>query len=277
MNWFHFSIIKYIPNLKRGEIVNIGLVIYGPNGVDFKFLDNYSKARMLDGVTNEKSLINLSSNLSELLLTDDINEGIELINGLKKSVYLSNPSSFQLSQFETYTQKIQKLYDDLVKPYSLIEPRPRRTTCRLMSDIKKKLNRQSLLSNDRRDLYNHKIIPSFVLNEKSGITADFMLKNGVYHMSSVVDFNVADTALKFKETGLKVLSFHEGEKQISKGIKKYFVYSAGMKKENDISGHLGLVEGNCDEMFNMNSNDDSRRYYDLMVELTHTDNLDFQS
>lgn len=275
MNWFDFSIIKYMPNVKRGEIINIGLVIYGPNGVDFKFIDNYAKARMLDGVTNDLSIKNLNSSLSDILLTQDLNDGIELINELKKGIFLTKVSSFQLGKFETYNQKVQKIYDDLIKPYSLIEPRPRKTTCRLMSDIKRKLNRQSLLSNNRDDLFNHKIIPSYVLSEKSGITADFMLKNGVYHMSSVVDFNVADTALKFKETGLKVLSFHEGEKQISKDIKKYFVYSADMKKENEISGHLGLVDGNCDIMFNMNSDNDSRRYYELMVDLTNTDNLNF--
>jgi hypothetical protein len=275
MNWFDFSIIKYMPNVKRGEIINLGLVIYGPNGLDFKFLDSYSKARMLDGVTNELSLTNLNSHLRELLIEEDLNSGIELINTLQKSIYLTKPSSFQLSPFETYNQKVQKLYNDLIKPYTLIETRPRKTHCRLMSDIKRKLSRQSLLSNNIDDLHKHKIIPSFVLNETSGLTADFMLKNGVYHMSSVVDFNVNDIASKFKETGLKVLSFHEGEKRVSDSIKKYFVYSAEPKKENDIAAHLGLVDGNCDLMFNMNSADDSTKYYDLMVELTNTDGFKF--
>ncbi|WP_104027037.1 DUF3037 domain-containing protein [Vibrio jasicida] len=272
MEWFDFSIIKYMPNLKRGEVVNIGLLVQGPDGLEVKLLDSYSKVRMLDGVSNENTLTELTKSLNDLI-SNEQEKAIDIINNCNRSIQITKPSTFQLRNHETYTQKVQQLYIDLVKPYSLQEPRARKTSCRLMSDIKRKLNRQSLLSNNIEDLHNHKIIPSYIINERSGITADFILKNGTYHMSSVVDFNVTDTSAKFKETGLKVLSFHEGEKQISHDIKKYFVYSADAKKEVEVSGHLGLVEGNCDEMFNMNSTFDSSRYYDLMVDLTKHDTL----
>ncbi|NOI38919.1 DUF3037 domain-containing protein [Vibrio sp. 070316B] len=275
MDWYDFSIIKYIPNLKRGEVINIGLVVNGPNGWDIRLLDSYAKIRMLDGESNQNSLNRLSNSLNDLFISDQSN-AIEIINESMIGINISTSSTFQLRPYETYNQKIQQLYDDLIKPFSALEPRKKRASCRLVSDIKRRLNRQSLISNNADDLYHHKVIPSFVLNEKSGITADFMLKNGRYHMSSVVDFNVSDTANKFKETALKVLSFHEGEKNISDNIQKYFVYAADINTESQISGHLALVDGNCHRMFNMNSDEDSSSYYDLMLQLTNHDSLNLR-
>ena len=272
MEWYDFSIIRYAPNLKRGEVINIGLILNGPNGLEIRLIDNYSKVRMIDGLSNAGTLSKLQKNLEEMVLSDSDN-AIKIINKSIMGIEVSSPSTFQLGRHETYIQKVNQLYVDLVKPYPMVEPKARVNTCRLMSDIKRKLNRQLLLSTSPDDLYKNKIISSYVINDKSGITADLILKDESFHMSSVVDFNVSDVSSKFKETGLKVLSFLEAEKSLSTDMKKYFVYSADAKKENQISGHLSLVESNCHEMFNMNSSTDSSRYYELMVELTHQDTL----
>ena len=126
----------------------------------------------------------------------------------------------------------------------------------------------SLLADDISEITKGKIVPNYPIDSGSGLTADFMVKNGKYHMSEVIDFNVNDTKAKFKETTMKVMTFVEGRKNLDDEVKCYFVYSAIPQKMGDVISHLNLAEDYSDQVFNLNSKDEAAKYFELMTDIT---------
>jgi hypothetical protein len=263
-----------MPDPKRGEMINIGVIVYRNSGVDVRLLANTSKIRMFDGDTTSNelsklkySIINLCSN------SDEPDIQFTLLKNLGSGVFVTEKSSFSIEDLSTYEKRIQKLFNNLVRPYSTREPRGNHS--RFFTTIKNEFRKFEILARDETDIDNHKIVPHFPIDQNSGLQADFMLKNGKYHMSELIDFNVKDMQSKFKETSLKTMTFITGKRLLQENMGCYFVYTATASKDKEITSHLSLAEDNCDKLFNLHSKDEKANYYQLLAELTGS-SLPFQ-
>lgn len=49
MNWFEYVIIKYCFDFKRGEVINIGLIVFRNLGVDIRLFKILFKLWIVDG------------------------------------------------------------------------------------------------------------------------------------------------------------------------------------------------------------------------------------
>lgn len=269
MFWFDYALIRYTPNPKRGETINVGLVVFRETGVDVRILASHAKVRMIDGISSQSDIDKLKTSmqiLTQKASTPD--EQYQLLSGFTSGLFLSNKAPFALDELIQYEDKVTKLFSDLVKPFASKE-KPIYIP-RLATDIKNKFESLDLLAKDTSELSNHKIVHNYPLSEKTGLYADFLLKNGIYHLSEVVDFNKHTTQVKLRETSLKVMTFMAGKKELNEPVNCYFVYTASAQKETEIINHLNLVEDYSDKMFNLSSKEDYRNYFTLISELTHT-------
>jgi len=269
MFWFDYALIRYTPNVKRGETINVGLVVFKETGIDVKVLASNAKVRMIDGASSQIDIDKLKESMQRL--TQKVNtpdEQYQLLSSFASGLFLSNKAQFALDELSQYDDKVAKLFSDLVKPFSSKEKIIH--AARLTTELKNKFSALNLLAKDTSELSQHKIVHNYLLSEKTGLYADFLLKNGIYHLSEVVDFNVNDTQAKFKETSLKAMTFMAGKKALSEPVNCYFVYSASAKKESEIIQHLNLVEDYSDKMFNMDSKEDQSNYLAMISELAHS-------
>lgn len=62
---YDYSLIKYMPSLKRGEIVNIGLIVFNKSGIDTRMLSGAAKLRLLDGSSTIDDITEFSMCLSK--------------------------------------------------------------------------------------------------------------------------------------------------------------------------------------------------------------------
>jgi hypothetical protein len=266
MIWFDYSLIKYLPDPKRGEIINIGIVVFRQSGVDIRLLSNASKIRMFDGNTNFTELSKLGSSISEICGHDKSAEyQFKRLKAFGTGVYVSDMSSFSISNIGKYDSFVDDLFNKLVKPYSGREPT--KGNSRFFTRTRNEFKKLNILATDSSEINQHKIVPHFPIDSNSGLEADFMLKNGKYHMSELIDFNVVDTQQKFKETSLKTMTFITGRRVLENNMGCYFVYSASASKDKEIIPHLNLAEDNCDKMFNLDSVDEKASYYQLLSDL----------
>lgn len=275
MTWFNYSIIKYMPDPKRGEIINVGIVVFRQCGIDVRLLQTASKIRIFDNNTEINDLEKYQSSLQQITShIDDPEQQYKTLKLFSGSLFLSDKGMFDLADNENYEQRVSSLFATLVKPFSGRENKVHQS--RLFTRIKKRFESMEILSTDSNEINNHKIIPSFPLGDNSGFTADFMLKNGRFHMTEVIDFNVNDTQAKFKETTFKVMSFMQGRKVLAQDMACYFAYTASSSKEAEIQQHLAVAEQHCDRMFNLESRQDESSYFQLLqtfaghsLDLTH--------
>lgn len=264
MEWFDYSLIRYMPNPKRGEIVNLGLVIFNSTDIDIRMLKSLSKVQMLDGKTHKEDIEEFETALKEFstLASSDGNK-YEILSSLKSSIYLSERGQFAIAHPNDYEAKVEHLFTDLVEPLK-VKPRQKETKGRRLSTIlRSKFNELDVLTKDPKGLAEHKIVQDYVINTKSGLRADFIAKNGAYHLSEVIDFNVRENQSKIQETTLKVMTFLEGKKELG-DVKCYFVYYADSEKRRDIKSQLSLAKEYSDYLVNMASKQDEKSYFDAM-------------
>lgn len=270
MFWFDYALIRYTPNPKRGETINVGLIVFLNTGIDVRVLNSSAKVRMLDGLSSQVDITKLQESmlkLSQLATTPD--QQYDLLSKFNSGVFLSGKAKFAIDDMGQYQDKVAKLFSDLVKPFASKEKITH--TARLATQLKNKFATLDILAKDASDLSRHKIVPNYPLSEKTGICADFLLKNGVYHLTEVVDFNTNDIQAKFKETSLKIITFMAGQKELNGEVKRYFVYSATVRKEAEITHHLNLVDDYCEKMFNVDSKEDYAKYFGMIAEYAHSE------
>lgn len=266
MQSFKYSIVRYMPDPRRGEIVNVGLVVFLDEKLDVRLINNSAKIRIIDGSSGIEDLEKLKNFLEEIRgLAGSTDLSLEMIKSFHGPSFLSEPANFFLDHLSQYEDKVNSLFNTLVKPFASKERAVRNT--RIHTQIKEQLESMDLLGKSNEDLSRHKMIYNYPINEKTGFTADFLLKNGRYHITEVIDYNVNDLNSKFKETSMKVMAFMEGKKALGNDTASYFVYSATSSIEKEIFSHLNLASDYSDVLFNIDRKQDRKNYYELVSSL----------
>ncbi len=269
MERFNYSIIRYMPNPKRGEIVNLGLVIFKENGLDIKILDKSSKANMLDSNINYDEILGLKEKFNEIAtIIKNPDDQYRILKNFGYGLFLSEKASFSVNpeENETYETAIIELYDDLVK---LPSRKKEASHSRIQTVLRKKFEQLNLFSLNKEEIKNHKVIQNYRLdNYNSELTADFMLKNGKYHITEIVDFNVNNKNEKTKEACLKSMIFSESQRILGEELgTRYFVYSASQEKKSEMTSSLNFVRKNCEKMFNLELPEEESKYFDEIIKL----------
>ncbi|MBS9988758.1 DUF3037 domain-containing protein [Vibrio alginolyticus] len=259
---FQYSLIRYMPNPLRGETINIGLVVYGKE-LDFRILKSSSKLRMLDNESSMNDLRRFESSFKSLYDFVGSSESLrEVVQDTSKSVMLSELATFSITHASQYEAKVSNLFDLLVKPFATKERTPRNS--RLVTSLRQKFASFDILAKDPSQLDEHKIVSNYVLNKTTGISVDFMLKNGKYHLTEVIDYDVVDKKAKYKETTMKLMTFVEGQKSLDGDVATYFVYSASSQAEKEVAQQINLAENYSTDIFNMASKDDKASYFQII-------------
>jgi hypothetical protein len=269
---FKYSIIKYMPDPRRGEIVNVGLVVFKPNQLDVHVINASAKLRMLDGSSSVDDIESLKSAMEEIgAIAGDIETAKGILRSFKLASFLSEEAEFVLDNINQYDQRVRSLFNLLVKPHASKERTVK--THRILTNIKERFESLDLLAKSTDDLSRHKVVYNYPLNEKSGFHADFLLKNGKFHITEAIDFNVNDLNSKFKETSLKMMTFMEGRKALGEDTGSFFVYSASMATKKEITSHLNLASDYSDQIFNLDCPKENARYFDTICSLVGQNRL----
>lgn len=263
MYFFDYALIRYMPDPKRGEIFNIGLVVFKSSAIDIRVL---SHAHKVINNLNDDKLLSFQQSWEFLSsMVDEPNKRYDILASATQGVFLSEKAYFSINHVNEYELKVQHLFDSLVQPV-----RTKRDiqnhNARFYTSIKTQFKALRILADNQTDIESHKVVTHYAINSDMDLFADFALKNGRLHVTQTVDFNVNDTKAKQKETGLKLLTFLQSKKLIENPA-CYFVYSASVQKEREIVHQLNMVNEYTDQLFNFESQDERKRYFYLMKNL----------
>jgi hypothetical protein len=233
-----------------------------------------SRIHILGGNLTPENLFEFKNSIEKLLkfMPPEENKHKFLSNFLGYgTLQLSNLGNFRIDDAKQYEANVNKLFNELVSP---IKSKKTDVEHTLFTQVKNKFKSLDILANDESGLSRHQIVPNYPINLEMGLKADFVMKNGVYHVSGVVDFNVGEHQYpsKLKETSFKIMTFMHSKDELKVGstpdTKCYFVYSATKSIEDKISKHLKLASRHSDDLFNFSSRDDEQRYIALMMKLS---------
>lgn len=250
---------------KRQETINIGLIVFRPEGLDVRMLENISKIRLFDSNFDIHQIQALKEQYEFLCRNIESPETqLETLNLFKSRVYVSKPGEFLLDHQNQYESKIISLFKQLVA--QIKAPSTHTGKSKFTTSLKNTFKDLKLLANTPSELSQHKIVHNYHINEESGITADFLLKNGAFHLTETIDYDVNIATAKLRETSLKLMTFIEGQRSLDGDVKNYFVYKASSDKELEMSAQINLARSHSNEVFNFSSDNDKDKYFNIISE-----------
>ena len=209
----NYALIKYMANARRQEVINVGLVIFRKEGIDVRVLESSTKVRLIDGSSDQDDLNFLKEQYEYLCsIASSPKKQYEILSLFKGRSYISNMAELIIDEPQQYESKVTRLFNTLVKPCTY--KKTKKYTSRFATSLKNKFKSLDLLANDASELSQHKIVHNYPINDNAGISADFLLKNGVYHLTETIDYDLNDVNAKFKETSVKLMTLH-GRKECS--------------------------------------------------------------
>ncbi len=268
MNIVNYSLIQFTPDRKRNETINIGLLVFLPNGINVHLCESIRKIRAVDGITSANDLKSIEARLAKIFNNlprepKALREEFEFRRTMMPGSYqLSMLGYFAVDKADEVSLKVNQLMADLVIP-----PKPhisRERGTRIVTNLRNIFRQHNLFSDSVEDIFNHRIVEKFPISDRTSLRADFALKNGVYHITETIDLAARDASLKFKEAGLKSFVMAKAKLELGKETKCYAVYSATASDEKDKSEAIDLLSEGSDYIFNLNSQKDKIDYIQKM-------------
>ena len=262
----NYCLLRYQPHISRHEVVNIGVVLFSPEGPKLELASNLSKLRALDP---NASLIHVHEQAASMaqtmgMLWQSGSSASEIVAFLSRA--LSGMFCMPLGTLDatgmTEAEVIDELMRDLVLPPAR-KRSPATANSRLSTELRTVFQQARMLGRDQSDIDRHLIVPHFPIDADLGLYAEFALRNGRFHVTETVDFRVKDAASKKREAESKTLVLLKAMEAIGKDDLLRHVVVSGANTDAARTS-IALLTRHADDVFVRESAEDWRRYLDLM-------------
>lgn len=262
----YYSIIRYVPDPISEECMNVGVAVFGRGNPHVRFISDWSRARRFGGESTE-FLERFAKQVSGKQL------GIFADSGAWDETRLRDVlgkwhNSIQFTPPRASIKEPAALLEDISGAFlrDITPTRSAQGRTRLHSEVKGLFRKMKLLAKVPEDIENHRVVTDYLIDQRTGLFAEFALKNSALHVMETVDYRGADrTAMaKFYETGAKALVLREAKDKLKRGTKGYVVYSAHSEDRSGIRQYLALLDDYADHVYNFNSSRDLAAFGSLV-------------
>lgn len=261
MKTFKYSLIRVTPNLEKGETINVGLIVYRGDDIDVRMIHSVSKLRAIDKGLDADYLDELTGSLYDL--SKAINDITLMPRLFKGTLSLSDFGMFTVDSNDDYEPKINELMNRLVNPHKKPYKRVNR---KVFFDIKDTFIKNGIFSKFSEDIYHHKVVANYPISEEEGLNADFLLKNGKYHLTESLDFRSENIKKQMGEAAVSALTISKAHEVFNGNVKSFVIYAAETTAQEKTARHqLTLLEKHSDNVINAYSKEDMRRYYESIM------------
>jgi len=261
MEQIKFSIIKLSPNPLRGEVINIGILVYLSEGIDIRITDSQSKLKAIDDYLTLESLEELKDSL--IYVADTVDSLETMVSLFEGEISLTQPGFFTINNLSHYETKVSQLMDRFVNP---AKRKSTGSRTRITTNLKDQFRKKGILGKSTDELSEHKVISNYPISKNEGLNADFVLKNGIYHVTETLDLRTENIRVKHGESALKAITISKAKQLFTDGLKSTVVYAVeNISQETSAKHHLNLLKNEADLMFNLCSKDDMAEYFNYML------------
>jgi hypothetical protein len=192
---FEFSVLRLMPDPARGEMINLGIVVFREGAVDIRVGEVITRARLLYPELTPDSLREGIATLQRL--------GAVSLPAKERYAALRQIGPFALGDLghftpegdgaEAYETNVARLMRIFTSP-ARAAARKARPASRLATVIRKVFRDEKVLAQvgDAGAIAEHKIVPEWPLPSQPSLRADLALKNGIVRVCEIVDLHLSD-------------------------------------------------------------------------------------
>lgn len=258
---FNYAILQAIPDVRRGERANIGIVAFKPDGLDVRIFET----RKLSALTARswdadiKAFSEVIGKLDDSTL--DPPQRISQLKSVEGMFVLSEPGWFKAATAGEYERTLKELVRTLVA-------RPKRARhsegSSVVSEISATLRRADVLASKDDELNSGRVFRSYEIAE--GLEADFAQQNSMFHVAAVLDLRANNPQLA--QAALKSVVLDQADARFA-NVHKVGVYSAAKERLPELRANLAILKPYADDIYNWEDEHDrvalTRLFYNAYV------------
>lgn len=239
---YNFAIIQAVPDRLRDERVNIGVLVFRPDGIDVRI----SETRKLSAISSRAWDADIKS-FSEMMRKLDnadtpAEERLRSLNALGASIRLS-----ELGWFEASTElEFDRMVRDVARSMVMKPKRKRHNDAPpLASEITSALREKKLLANKDETIESGLVVPGYEIEH--GLKADFVQKNGSFHVAAVLDLRANNPQLA--QAALKGVVLDRASEKFANSH-RVGIYSAAKERLPELRDNLNILRPYADDIYN---------------------------
>jgi hypothetical protein len=187
---YSYSIVKLNAHPVRGERLNVGIVVFLDDGLDVIIADRLEKVRAISAAVEPEMVRRSIESLSQsddLLRLEGIEKPAERVKSLSamSALEFSSLGSFYANE-DRYRSEVERLVRVLLNPEPPL-PVIRTRKPKLFDELRSHFASSGVLARPDEDLSSHRVLQNYRFAD--GMAADFLLKNGKYHVLKIVDLS----------------------------------------------------------------------------------------
>ncbi len=263
---YKYSLIRVVPDPRRGEWLNAGLAVFLDQSIDVRLLPDVTKLRCIAPSLDRRLIDDLAPGWNAFC------EGMESAEERQRALsrlsfaHASGLATFAASR-ETYEPTVQSIMRDLVIPPAARRLRYMPPESRLQTTLKRIFRKQNVLGRFESDIDSHLIVPNFLIDEGARAHADFALKNGVLRVTETMDFRVSPEQIKqakHNQGALKSITLDLARKKFKK-CHTSVVYATNPGTEELIQPTIRMMSDYAQTLYHYNDPKDFDAYLHAML------------
>ena len=253
---FEYSVVRIEPDVRRGERVNVGVVVFNGQDLDIRIIDTRKAAAISSSSQNWDAYVQVfASNLKELFSAGrSASDLVEMVEALGRQVNLTKTGWFNAKDIEEYEWHVKRIVESLIARPKVAR-RARETS--IASEIASVFKSAEILSAPHESLENGKVIRNFTVDEGAGLVADFALQNGFLHLATTV--NLTSTNPHIGSSASKAITM-DMARRANALAKAYCVYAVAPSRKAEVREHISLLGDYSDAIFNWHEPDENRKF-----------------
>lgn len=260
---FDYSLIRVVPDRRRGEWANVGVCVYLQGVLDIRIHHNHSKLRALHPALNLEFLNDLPAAWNALAGGDISAEDRQALLARMPLAHASPIARFNCDSSD-YDRELDAILRDLVVPppgrtQRIHEPR-------LVTDLRNKFIKAQMFSVHPDDINAHRVVQRFPVQAQANLYADFAVKNGVLRLTETLDFRAKRATIQHDKPGqaaLKAITLERATKLHQDCIPSV-VYACKPEDRELIQPSLNLLADSAQRLYDAGNADDMSSYMDMM-------------
>ena len=250
---FKYAVLQAVPDPRRGERVNIGLIVFLNDRVDVR-ISELGKVRALSGGNWDEYTTDVRSRLiADYSPQEEQTAFLARFSLLESVIRFSEVWTFQIGSAASFDLTVTEIMKSLVLKVRSFE-RPR--TTRINTEIARSFKQTQMLAKSDESVEDHKVVRDYCINVEEDLRADFVAKNGIWHVTATLDLR--RTNADKGQAAIKAIVLDKAKNAFA-DVMRYGVYAAA-PGSTLFRGHVSLLNDYADKTFNWLDPNDRRAY-----------------
>jgi Protein of unknown function (DUF3037) len=260
-----YSILTAIPDRRRGERVNVGIIVFRDGGLDVRFQQAAFKLRALTRENWDSRIEGIRQRIGGVYNSSATPE--EMLEQIGFTVPLIATSGIGALNWHS-TSEYEKNIDEIMESLVLLpKAKPADAASRINTEIATIFRKAKALARKEQSIKDGKIVRGLPVAPSEGLAADFALKNSVMHIASTLDLRKQSARLD--EAALKSIVLDKSREKFGKTARLIGVYAVEPDMKKHFSHHIQLLSDYADESYNWLDTSKRNKFLHRMYDAMH--------